>query len=269
MGDSGSLSLGRDARRHRADHRPDPGPAAHRADLRHRDGCRSSSRSATSSSTGGKRIFRMTPAPPPLRARRLGRGEDHAPLLDRRDPRRAARRDAVPRLDPPAAVTTMTTTGRSTSTPLTLDGVARRRASRPAGDASSGFARSGIALARFLADAGRPGDGLRRPRRPPSSASAIAALEGRPVDLRARARTSTRRRPGPAPRSSRPRPRSTPTTRRPSRGSGRAPALVARARRRRRRRARARRPRSTCSCGCAPRRRSASPARRARRRRRR
>ena len=28
------------------------------------------------------------PAPPPLRAGRLGRGEDHAPVLDRRDPRR-------------------------------------------------------------------------------------------------------------------------------------------------------------------------------------
>ena len=38
--------------------------------------------------------------PPPLRAGRLGRGEDHAPVLDRRDPVRAARRDAVPRLDP-------------------------------------------------------------------------------------------------------------------------------------------------------------------------
>ena len=34
--------------------------------------------------TGGQRLFRMAPAPPPLRARRLGRGEDHPPLLDRR-----------------------------------------------------------------------------------------------------------------------------------------------------------------------------------------
>ena len=31
------------------------------------------------------------PAPPPLRAGRLGRGEDHDPVLDRRDPRGAAR----------------------------------------------------------------------------------------------------------------------------------------------------------------------------------
>ena len=38
--------------------------------------------------TGGKRVFRMSAAPPPLRARRLGRGEDHDPVLDRRDPRR-------------------------------------------------------------------------------------------------------------------------------------------------------------------------------------
>ena len=37
--------------------------------------------------------------PPPLRAGRLGRGEDHPPVLDRRDPRRAARSHALPRLD--------------------------------------------------------------------------------------------------------------------------------------------------------------------------
>ena len=41
------------------------------------------------------------PDPPPLRARRVGRGEDHDPLLDRRDPRGAVGRHAVPR-DPPA-----------------------------------------------------------------------------------------------------------------------------------------------------------------------
>ena len=34
--------------------------------------------------SGGKRVFRMAPAAPPLRARRLGRGEDHPALLDRR-----------------------------------------------------------------------------------------------------------------------------------------------------------------------------------------
>ena len=45
------------------------------------------------------------PAPPPLRAGRLGRGEDHDPLLDRRHPGGAARRDALPRLAGPAAVT--------------------------------------------------------------------------------------------------------------------------------------------------------------------
>ena len=63
-----------------------------------------------------------------------------------------------------------------------------------------GFARSGIALARFLADAGarvtvydgRPADEL---------GDAIAALDGRPVALRCSGRTWIRRRPGPGRRS--------------------------------------------------------------------
>ena len=39
----------------------------------------------------GRRIFRMSPHPPPLRAGRLGRVEDHRALLDPGDPLRAAR----------------------------------------------------------------------------------------------------------------------------------------------------------------------------------
>ena len=49
--------------------------------------------------SGGKRDVPDGAAPPPLRARRLGRGEDHAPVLDRGHPRRPARRHAVPGLD--------------------------------------------------------------------------------------------------------------------------------------------------------------------------
>ena len=122
-----------------------------------------------------------------------------------------------------------------------------------------GLARSGIALARFFADAGRDGDGLRRPRRRTSSSGAIAQLGGRAVTAAPRARTSTRRRPGPAPRSSPPRPRSTPTTRRPSRGCGPRSRRSSRRARPATRRARPGQRGRTCSSGCARRRRSASP----------
>ena len=123
-------------------------------------------------------------APPPLRAGRLGRGEDHAPLLDRRRARGAPGRDAVPGVAAglPADGMTMSTT-TPTIDPDTLsmaairDGVLR---DRPV--AVLGFARSGIALARFLADAGarvriydaRPAAELER---------AIGQLEGRSVEL--------------------------------------------------------------------------------------
>ncbi len=76
-------------------------------------------------------------------------------------------------------VTTMTTTGPIDLDALTIDGV-RAGALRDRPVTVLGFARSGIALARFLADAGarvtiydgRPADEL---------AEAIAALGGRPV----------------------------------------------------------------------------------------
>ena len=45
------------------------------------------------------------PAPPPLRARRLGRGEDHAPVLDRGHPRGPAGRHPVHGLDQCARLT--------------------------------------------------------------------------------------------------------------------------------------------------------------------
>ncbi len=83
--------------------------------------------------TGGKRLFRMTPDPPPLRTRRLGRGEDHHPLLDHRDPGRAARRDALPGVAGSAAVTTMTTVRPIDPDTLTMDADPGRRPARPAG----------------------------------------------------------------------------------------------------------------------------------------
>ena len=83
IGDSGALSLGRDAGGHRADHRPDPGPAADRDHLRDRDD--------VGDPPGGlfQAVRRQAPLPDepdpsPFRAGRLGRGEDHGPLLDRR-----------------------------------------------------------------------------------------------------------------------------------------------------------------------------------------
>ena len=48
--------------------------------------------------SGGRRLLRMSPHPPSLRTRGLGRGEDHDPVLDRRDPGVAPGGDAVPRL---------------------------------------------------------------------------------------------------------------------------------------------------------------------------
>ena len=82
MGDSGALSLGGDAGRDRPHHRPGPDPAPDRHHLR--------PRGRLGHHPGGElqapRQARVPdgPAPPPLRAGRLGRGEDHDALLDRR-----------------------------------------------------------------------------------------------------------------------------------------------------------------------------------------
>ncbi len=186
-------------------------------------------------------------APPPLRARRLGRGEDHPPVLDRRasSPACSASRCSWPRSMPSPE---MPTTAMTTDRPIDLDALtprrrARGRARRPSGDG---------ARARPQRHRARP---VPRRCRAPGSRSTTAApaaeLErgDRPA-RRAGGRASgsgptwTRRRPGRAPRSWPPRRRSRPTTRRPSRASGRssrrssprraagepdAPALVAEA----------------------------------------
>ena len=181
MGDSGSLSLGATPRRHRPHHRPDPRPSADRADLRHRDGVGP----APGRVLQGDRREAAVPVyadPPPLRAVRLGRGEDHPPVLDRRDPVRAPRRDTVPRLDQEARVSAQMTTLRPIDLDaLTLDGI-RGGALRDRPVTVLGLARSGIALARFFADIGaavtvydgRPIDEL---------ADAVAALEGRRIRI--------------------------------------------------------------------------------------
>ena len=82
MGDSGSLSLGADARGHRAHHRPGAAAAVHRHHLRAGGRLRTSSRSCGSSWQGQAHLPDGAAAPP-LRAVRLARAEDHAPLLDR------------------------------------------------------------------------------------------------------------------------------------------------------------------------------------------
>src|SRR4029077_28200 len=124
-------------------------------------------------------------APPPLRAPRLGRGEDHPAFLDRRNHRRPDRRDPLPRPDRSAPVSSMTMeplTRRPVDPDgLSMDGI---RDGALGGRAVTvlGFARSGIALARFLVAEGaavtiydgRPAAEL---------AAAIDALEGRSVHL--------------------------------------------------------------------------------------
>ena len=77
-----------DACRHRPDHRPDPGPADHRADLRARDDVGHHPDRLLQAVRRQARVPDGA-APPSLRTGWLGRGEDHAPLLDRRHPRRA------------------------------------------------------------------------------------------------------------------------------------------------------------------------------------
>ncbi len=139
--------------------------------------------------TGGQADLPDVADPPSLRAARLGRGEDHGPVLDRGGPRRPARRDPVHGLDQLAGMTTMT----PTPTPIlraharsrrasTLDAVrAGALAGRPV--TVLGFARSGIALARFFVDAGARRDRLRRPAGRASSPTRSDRLEGRPVRL--------------------------------------------------------------------------------------
>ena len=125
-------------------------------------------------------------ASPSFRAVRLGRGEDHPPVLDRRDPRRPPRRDPLPRLHRPAAVMTMTgsvfaSDGTVDLDALTLEAV-RGGALRGRRVTVLGLARTGIAAARYLADAGALVtiyDGQDRAR----LESAIAALGDRPVTL--------------------------------------------------------------------------------------
>ena len=181
--------------------------------------------------TGGKRLFRMSPLHHHFE---LG-GWDEEKITLRfwivGILAGAARRDAVPRLDQPAArerADDPTTARRPIDLDaLTLGGHPRRRAARPSRSRSSASRGAGIALARFLADAGAD----------------VTVYDGRPAaelggrDRRARgpagpARARPRRRPGlglgrrGARR--RPRPRSTRTSRRPSRGSARrSQALVA------------------------------------------
>ena len=113
----------------------------------------------------------------------------------------------------------MTTPGLLELDGLTLAGV-RAGALRGRPVTVLGLARSGIALARFLADAGarvtvydgRPAEEL---------ADAIDALGDRPVAPRARTRRRRGRDVGRTRRSSRRRRRSRPTSRRPSRGCAR------------------------------------------------
>ena len=119
--------------------------------------------------TGGKRIFRMSPIHHHFEL--LGWDEEKITVRFWivGGPRRAARGDPVHGLDQLAGMTTMTTTAaRRPSEPT-----ARSRRAHPRGDPgrracaggrspSSGFARSGIALARFLVDAGAIVTRLRR-----------------------------------------------------------------------------------------------------------
>ena len=114
-------------------------------------------------------------AAPPLRAHRLGGGEDHAALLDRRGARRAARLQHLPRQ--------RTSSSRWTDDdcPIDADPVRRRPARRCAPSCSAWLA-PGVAASRFLADAGAVVAAYDR--RPASElADAISALGARPVRL--------------------------------------------------------------------------------------
>ena len=73
----------RDAGGHRAHHRPDPRPAADRHHLRDRDDVGHPPGRLLQADRRPAAVP-DEPDPPPLRAGRLGRGEDHDPVLDRR-----------------------------------------------------------------------------------------------------------------------------------------------------------------------------------------
>ncbi|MEJ7695480.1 MAG: UDP-N-acetylmuramoyl-L-alanine--D-glutamate ligase [Candidatus Limnocylindrales bacterium] len=121
--------------------------------------------------------------PPPLRAWRLGRGEDHHPLLDRGDPGRAPRGDPLPGHAPAIALSRLQMVHPLTIDPaaLTLDAL-RGGLLRDRPVTVLGLARSGVALTRFLTDQGARVtvyDGRAAER----LAEAIAALGDRPVRL--------------------------------------------------------------------------------------
>src|SRR5690606_14707619 len=112
-------------------------------------------------------------APSPLRAHRLGRGEDHDAVLDRGRPRRPARLQRLPADLSPAVSQPMT------ATPTHVRSVADLRGRR---SVVLGLARSGVAACRFLADAGAEVVAYDR-RRADELADAVAALDGRSVRL--------------------------------------------------------------------------------------
>jgi UDP-N-acetylmuramyl pentapeptide phosphotransferase/UDP-N-acetylglucosamine-1-phosphate transferase len=92
------------ARGDRADHGPDPRPAADRPGVRRRDGLGHRPGRLLQAHRRPAHLPDGAPAPP-LRAGWLGRGEDHAPVLDHRHPRRPAGRHPVPGLDQCAGMT--------------------------------------------------------------------------------------------------------------------------------------------------------------------
>ncbi len=214
--------------------------------------------------THGRRIFRMSPAPPPLRAGRLARDEDHPPLLDRGGPVRAARDHPLPRQPAEAGVSVaagfdldrLDLGGRPQAGPC--DGVRSRfsaspeRGSRwPASSPTQGRGSPSTTASRPRTCAGAVGAGgppgearLRTRRRPGDELGRGCARRLQPLD---HARASRRRSRACGPRST-PWLLALPAASRMPRCSSPSP---------------------TCSCGSARRPRSGSPGRRARRRHRR
>src|SRR3990170_2097532 len=162
---------------HRGDHGAAPHPAAHRHRVRARD--RLGHPPGRDLPAHRPAHLPDEPVAPPLRDGRLERGEDHHALLDRRSARGDARRGAPAGLDPPRAdgVSVAATMGaRLRLEDLSVEALRGRSV------AVLGFARSGVALARFLTDAGaRVTVYDRRPRE--ELADQVAALEGRPAEL--------------------------------------------------------------------------------------
>ena len=134
--------------------------------------------------TGGQRLFRMSPIHHHFELGGWDEEKITDPLLDRGDPGGPPRRDAVPgntARTVPLSAAVMTRPLALDPDVLSMDAI-RGGLLDDAPVTVLGFARSGIALARFLADAGarvtvydgRPAADLDE---------AIAALEGRPVKL--------------------------------------------------------------------------------------